>query len=648
MGDSKKPPRPRLAGGKGSDADSDSDSSDSFDDDPFARDILREARNIERFGPLFSLLKTGVMITDETRKMTLRKLFRILAQGNNLRDFYSGVTDKETRIFIEGLVRNFRDEVIGNTTFGDLWSNLPPPQENFPSTEAIDNYKNFATQQNVVKRPKTPPPPAESDGDSDDKFIDNRGETEDTREEATEMMRPLREEVERAIVRISKLGSLPRKKFQKWLKSNKSTSFGSTLTDQELLEVLEKIEGEEYAQNAKTKGKQYMVKVVDRIARDATKEIPDTRNLDLLKDVKISREARPPKRAFEKNRNTGLRTRYDEETKTWVTGRGASAVSSGTNNARDASRPPKRRLAPEQLVVAPPSQSQKRQAASTDFSDSDAASVIGTSVTGSKSGSDDDMGSSVTGSESGSDDDMGSSADETNSESGSDDDMGSSVTGSESGSGTIVSEGEFPEVDYEEEGENANGSSVGSFYSAVSSLRKRSPSSATSSQDSKRQKSADFTDSDVLSDADSIAEDFTGFTRNGSPPRKQRRRELPQPDPPQIQPIILGGDSEDEEMQPEEDEEMQPEQADVIELGGSSDNDEGMQVGEAEIEDESEAEETGSSSSEDEDTGRRKSQGDDDSSSGDDDLPEVLGRPDGGSVNVDFTSTLAGLERLRL
>ena len=101
-------------------------------------------------------------------------------------------------------------------------------------------------------------------------------------------------------------------------------------------------------------------------------------------------------------------------------------------------------------------------------------------------------------------------------------------------------------------------------------------------------------------------------------------------------------------MQPEEDEEMQPEQADVIELGGSSDNDEGMQVGEAEIEDESEAEETGSSSSEDEDTGRRKSQGDDDSSSGDDDLPEVLGRPDGGSVNVDFTSTLAGLERLRL
>jgi len=417
------------------------------------------------------------------------------------------------------------------------------------------------------------------------------------------------------------------------LKSNKSTSFSATLTDKELREVLKKIKGNDYAKKAKLKGRQYMAKVVDKIARDATKETPDTRNLDLLKDVKISREARPPKRAFEKNRNTGLRTRYDEETKTYVTGRGASAVSSGTNNARDASRAPKRRLAPGQLSVAPLSQSPKRQAASTDFSDSDAASVIGSSVTGSESGSDDDMGSSVTGSESGSDDDMGSSADETNSESGSDDDMGSSVTGSESGSGTIISEGAIPKVENEEEGEDANGSSVGSFYSAASSLRKRSPSSATSSRDSKRQKSADFTDSDVFSDADeSIAEDHAAFARNGSPPRKQQRRESPQPNPPQIQPIILG-DSEDEEMQ-----------ADVIELGGSSDNDEGMQVGEAEIEDESEAEETGSSSSEDEDTGRRKSQGDDDSSSDDDDLPDVLG----GSVNVDFTSTLAGLERLRL
>jgi hypothetical protein len=86
----------------------------------------------------------------------------------------------------------------------------------------------------------------------------------------------------------------------------------------------------------------------------------------------------------------------------------------------------------------------------------------------------------------------------------------------------------------------------------------------------------------------------------------------------------------------------------TIIIGDTSSEDEEMQVEEVEIADESEAEEAGSSSSEDEDTGRRESQGNNDSSSDDEDLPDVLGGPAGGSASVDFTSTLARLERLRL
>lgn len=85
----------------------------------------------------------------------------------------------------------------------------------------------------------------------------------------------------------------------------------------------------------------------------------------------------------------------------------------------------------------------------------------------------------------------------------------------------------------------------------------------------------------------------------------------------------------------------------TIILGDTSSEDEEMQSEEAEIANESKAEEAGSSSSEDEGTGRRESQGNNDSSSDDEDLPNVLG-PKGNAADVDFTSTLAGLERLHL
>lgn len=609
MGDGKEPPRLRLAGGKGDDADSDSDSSDAFDDDSFAREMLKDAHSIVRFGPIFELLKTGV-VTSEIRKMVLQKFFRILAQGKNLDNFY-GSTDKATRIFIEELVKKFQDEAIGNTTFGELWSNLP--SDEVPSLEDLNEWREFATQRNVVKKPKTPAragaPSADADSDSVNDIIDASEENRATTEEATEMMRPFREEVERAIGRGSTIVALPTQKFRKWLKGNKSTSFGSTLTDNELVKVIKAIQGKEYAQKAESKGRQYMAKFVDRIARDVTEQSSKSfiRELDLLKDVKIDPKVQPPARAFEDNQNMGKRTTYDEATKKFVTVRAAGAVSSGPNDARDASRATKRRLAPGQLSVTSLSRPPQRRAVSTDFSNSDAASSIG---------------SSVTRSESGSDDDMESSADGTKSESG--DDMGLSEGESESGSGSTFSENAFPEFENKKEGEDANGSSSGSFFSAASSLGKSSPLPPRSPPDSKRRRSFNFTDPDngVSSADESIVEEAT-FTRNGSPPRKQQRRLPP--------PIVILGDSSAED------------ESNVIMLGGSSDNDEEKQSEGAENEDESEAEEIDSSSSEDEGTGRREFSDDDNSSV----LPEVLGTR-GNAADVDFTSTLAGLERLHL